>query len=345
MAKRVRISVDSGSSWATLPGNTASISNEAGEIDDTIFGQDFESIQSGLIGWTVEANALYKGFAGYVGTIKKSGTPTNMSAEAMQLVSGKTYRVTNAAKRTLNRSAVITVLDNGNPVNAANIASIDHLFGRVTFAGSYTPTTPVAITTQYLPLANVGKVRDFTLTQTANAIDKTTRDEANVNEGHREFGYGLKSVSVECSGVYDASNGFLDLLAAREELILEINPDGQGKSVAKGFFKPSSTGSQGDVGDLEEETITFSLSVPDDESVEVPFKWLHASDTTLNQAVVDCLESWQNSTPIMIAYLPDGVAGVEGEAVITDMTMESPMEGMNEFTVNVQGSGALDEYT
>lgn len=346
MAKRVRISDDGGSTWYTLPGNTAELSSEAGDIDDTVFGQDYSSTQTGLIGWTISANGLYKGFAGYVATIMKAGTSTTLTTEAMSLVSGKTYQITAAAKRALNHAVTTTVYDNAVAVNASNILSIDYLFGRVTFVSSYTPTGPITLTGAYFPLVAVGCSNAFTLTQTANAVDNTCMDVAKANDGHRTFEYGLKTVSLDLTGIYKPANDFLDLLKNRAELIIEINPDGNGKAVARGFFKAMNTGQSGDVGDLEQETITFNLSVPqnDNDVMPYPFHWLFAADATLSLAIQKSLAAWEAGELIDICYLPDGSTGVQGEAVITDLTLAGGLEVMNEFTVNVQGSDELSAY-
>lgn len=342
MAKRVRVSVDDGSTWLTLPGNSAEMQNEAGEIDDTIFGQDFESTQTGLIGWTISANGLYKGFAGYVAKILKPGVSTAFTDEAAtQVGSTKTYFVTDRSKSVWNRTVTIAVEDNAVAVDAADIESIDYLHGYVTFVSGYTVTGPITISGEYYPMASVGCANSFTLTQTANAIDNTCMDTAQANDGHRTFEYGLKTVSLDLQGIYKAVNGFRALLVARTELIIEINPDGNSKAIARGFFKPSTQGQSGDVGDLEQETITFNLSVPDDETIQYPFKWRFTSDATLNIAVQNCINAWQDSQLIDIAYLPDGSTGVEGNAVITDVSLSGGLEAMNEFTIDVQGSGAL----
>jgi hypothetical protein len=344
MAKRVRVSRDDGTTWHTLPGNTAEASDEAGEIDDTIFGQDFESTQSGLIGWTINANGLMKGFAGYQAKILKSGSTTAMTDQAMSLVTGKTYQVTDATKRLMDRAVTVVVEDNSVAVDAEDILNIDFLFGRVTFASGYTPTGPITITGSYFPTSVVGCTNEYTLTQTANANDATCMDTAQANDGQRIFEYGLKTVNLELNGIYKAANGLRALLRARSELIIEINPDGNGKTVARGFFKATNTGQSGDVGDIEQETVTFNLSVPDDERIPFPFHWLVATDSTLNQAIEDCIDAWENKELIRVAYLPDGDNGWQGDAVVTDLTLTGGLEGMNEFTVNFQGSDAAAVY-
>ena len=145
MPKKIRLS-SNGSTWYTLPGNSGELNNDSGQLDDTVFGQAFQSQQAGLIDWSITSNALYKGFAGYVGTILKQGTSTAMTAEAMSLVSGKTYQVTASTKRNFNPAVAVTVLDNAVAVNVTNILNIDYLFGRVTFIAGYTVTGPVTVT-------------------------------------------------------------------------------------------------------------------------------------------------------------------------------------------------------
>ena len=56
--------LQSDSSWDTLPGSTASVSRESGQITDTILGAGFDSTQVGLISWSYSGEAFYKGFAG-----------------------------------------------------------------------------------------------------------------------------------------------------------------------------------------------------------------------------------------------------------------------------------------
>lgn len=80
MAKVVQVSDDNGSTWYTLPGNGGEFSKESSSIDDTVFGQDYKSSEVGLIGWTVSAQAFYKGFAGYSADIKKAGSNTAFTA-------------------------------------------------------------------------------------------------------------------------------------------------------------------------------------------------------------------------------------------------------------------------
>lgn len=340
MAKRVRISPDNGVTFYTFPGDTAELGREGAELKDTIFGQDFASAQTGLLSGSIKANGIYKGFAGYVAKIKKSGTPTTMTTEAMSLVSGKTYKITDATKNILDRNTAISVFDNATPVVVADIASIDHLFGRVTFASGYTPTGPITMTAKYLPTAVIASANGFSLTQQGNAIDNSTYETTQANGGYRTYEMGLKTVKLNVSGIYNASNAFEALLASREECVIEINPDGSGKSVARGFFKPITMSQSGDVGELEEQSFDFTLSVPDQEDVDLPFKWLHDTTTTLSRAIREAIAAWENAEETVVDYLPDGAAGFVADAIVTDLSLSGGLEAMNVFTVAFQLSGA-----
>jgi hypothetical protein len=344
MAKEIQVSDDNGSNWYTLPGSTGDMNQEAGQLNDTIFGQTFQSNQPGLVMWMITGQALYKGFAGYVCTIKKSGTPTTMTDEAMSLVSGKTYKITDAAKACIDLDTAVVVEDNASPVAAADILNIDYLHGRVTFAASYTPTGPITITGKYLPLSTLGTSQSFTLTQTAAEIRTTTFAIAQANNGFHTHDPGLRQANLEVQGIFDIANAYLNLLLDRETLLIEVNPDGGGKSVARGFFKAQTHGQTGDVGALEEETVQFLLQVPSNEKLKSPFSWLHASDTTLPTAIQKILDAWQNETKLKVRYLPTGevdTEGVVGDAIVTECTMTGGLEAMNEFRCSFRGDGAL----
>lgn len=343
MVKRVQISSDD-ITYFTLPGNSGELRNEAGELTDTIFGQPFESFESGLISWTLNSNALYKGFAGYIVKLMKGGAPIAMVDEPMNLVAGKTYIITNTAKQFIDIATTIVVED-ATVDHTADVESINFVTGEVTFKAAYTVTAPVTITGAYIPTTAIAGAKTFTLTQTANPIDNTDIPTAKANTGFRTFeATGLKSVSLELGGIYKLANGFVAALIARAPIYIEINPDNSNLSVARGIFKYTAQGQSGDVGALEEETVTLRLNVPQDLPSGIvwstPFAWKHAALTTLSMAIRKALLAWEANASLFVKYLPDGVAGFKGGAVVTDISLSGGLESMNEFVVNVQGSGA-----
>ena len=339
-AKKIQISPDNRTTWYTFPGDKGEIHNEANSINDTIFGQNYKSSQSGLINLNLSCNGYYKGFAGYVATIKKSGTPTTVTGGPMTLVSGKTYKVTDATKNLVDRATAVVVKDNGVTVGANNILSFDYLFGQVTFTSGYTPTGPITMDYKYMPLTQVAKGQSFTLTQTADTIKTSDFETVQANGGYDTFDYGLKTVSLSVKGVYASSNGYVALLQSRAEIVIEIQPSGDTNATARGWFKMANEGSSGNVGELEAEDVNFTLYVPDQASIITPFSWSFSATSTLNRAIREAVLAWQNSTTIDANYLQDGTAGQATDAIVTDVTLAGGLEVMNEFSVKFQGTGA-----
>jgi len=351
-AKKIQISTDGGSTWLDLPGSQGGFSSEAEEIDDTVLGQTFKSNDVGMQGWGISSDGIFKGFSGYLAELKQVGTPTAFTSEAMTLVSGKTYQIDDATKSIWDRSSSSMVIDdNASPVAAADIESIDYLFGRVTFVDSYTPSGSITADGEYFPTAAAGCSNSYNLTMSADAIDTSCFNTAQANDGTRTFDSGLRTVALELTGIYDASEAFKTMLTDRAEIIIEIDPAGDGSSVARGFFKLTTQGQQGAVGALEEETLNFTLSVPDETTnaaVDTPFSWQHTA-TTLSPAIVAVLNSWLNElNTYQVRYLPSGAAGqspldgVQGAFVATDVSLSGGLSNMNTFQMELQGTG---QYT
>jgi hypothetical protein len=341
MAKAIKISADNRVSWLTFPGSSGELTSEGTEIDDTVFNAAFHSGQPGMIAWNLTTNGFYKGFAGYNADILISGTSTAMAAEVMSLVSGKTYQVTNTAKRVFDPAVALSFFDGGVAIAAANILNVDYVWGRVTFVGGFTPGGAVTVTGNYLPVTTLARADSFTLTQTTNAVDDTDFESAQASDGTRQYIPGLKTVSLELGGIWGTTNNWRQLLIARNRVLIEINPDGSGMSRARGFFRPTRVGQSGDVGDQEKMTETYALSVPDVAVMLTPFSWLHASGTTLNAAIQAALTAWQGNLIYDYQYLADGVNGWAGDGIITDLSLTGGLDVMNEFAIHVQGSGAL----
>lgn len=343
MVKTIKISDDGGSNYYTLPGNSGEFVDDLGELDDTIFGQSFKSGQPNMIGWSVNANAFYKGFAGYVVQIKKQDTSTAMTGEAMSLVTGKTYQIDATTKRIWDRTATFVVYDNGVD-QTDEVLSIDFLFGKVTFKAAYTVTGPVTVDGSYWTTQTLAKYRSFTLGMTEEPIDNTDIPTAQANSGHMTFEYGLKSVSLDLSGVYAVANGYRASLVAREELIIELDPGGNDNSVARGYFRPLTRSQSGNIGELEEENSSFTLSVPTTALLARPFGWEFATPGDLSTAVQKCIEAYLDETVLKVDYSDNGTTGHRGDCLVADISLTGGLEAMNEFTVTLQGTGAVTAY-
>lgn len=338
MSKVVNVSDDSGSTWYPVPGQDASFNSDGDQLDDSILGQTFESGLTGLITWNIGGNAYYKGYAGYAADLKQSGTLTATTGEAMSLVSGKTYRIDDSTKEVWDWDATLTVYDNASPVATSNIESIDYLFGQVTFTGAYSVTGPITIDVSYYPLSTFGKGRSFTLTQTVNTIDTSDYQTVQANGGYRIHEAGLRTVSLDIEGIFNAADDWQGTLSARNAVLIEINADGAAKSTARGWFRLTSAGQEGSVGDTESESISFVLNV--DDSTVTPFAWDHASDTILSQGIRVILASFESQTDIDAQYLHDGTNGYQGTVVVGEASLSSDIEDMNTFSYSLVGDGA-----
>lgn len=346
-AKLISIS-DDDVTYQTLPGATGDFSNEASNIDDTIFGQTFQSSEVGVIGWGINANAYFKGFPGYQATMKQIGTPTATTGESMTVTTGNTYQIDDITKRVWDRAVSATTVFYDTAVDDnANVASVDPLNGTVTFATS--PSGAVTCDVTYLPLATFGKASNFTLTQTAEAIETSDFPTVQGNGGFRTFLPGLRTVQLELSGFNDTASDWPSILQARAENIIEINPSATATdSFVRGYFKAVNQGLSGDVGALEEESVTLGLTVPltfalagvTAVSVDTPFSWTHGAASAIPEAIKIALTAWETEALAYGKYLHDGTNGWKGSVVVTDVTMSSGMDAMAEFAVNMQGSGA-----
>lgn len=342
MAKKILIAPATTVDWVTLPGNTGDFNAVNSMVEDTVFGHAYKSEQPDISSWTVSANALYKGYSGYQAIIKKTGVGITMTAEPMTLVSGKTYRITDATKRLIDVATTVVVLVAAVD-RTVEVLNIDFLFGTVTFKSSYTVVGAVTITGKYLPSSQICAMNKYKLTQQAEAVDETDLCIVQANQGFQQFSMGLKTVSVELSGFYKTATGFLAALKSRERMMIEINPDGAGKSVARGFFTIKDNKQSGKVGALEEDSVNFMLSVPDHSLMAYPFAWSHDATSTLNTAIRTLLSAQQNDALVEVRYLHDGIVGRQGSAVPTDVSISGGIGGMNEFSVQLQGTGGITD--
>jgi len=107
----------------------------------------------------------------YGGSLKASGAAVVITAEACTSLGGGVYRVTNAARRTLDPAASFVVKDNGVTVGAG-FYTLDLLDGRITFSG-YTPTGAITLDGSYLPVAAVAEVRKWSISGKRDLVDVT----------------------------------------------------------------------------------------------------------------------------------------------------------------------------
>lgn len=348
-AKAIKVSSD-GSTYYTLPGNTGDWTDTASVVDDTIFGQNYKSSQSDMIDWKVTANAHYKGYGGYSVTIKQQGSSTAFTNEAVTLA-GQVATIANFAKSLWDDSIAIVVKDGSTDITS-HVDSIDYLFGIVYINSGYTILGTITIASgHYFPLTTLAKYQKYSLTQSQASIDNSDIPTASGNSGLRTFQYGLITISLQVDGVYSITSAYHAALTARSVVVIEICPDGGGKSVARGFFKPTSRKQSGNVGALEVETMSWDLFVPASvvtATLQTPFNWQFYS-TDLTVAVQKLITAFLAQTSLTVKYLPDGGltsnAGLQGSCIVADLTLTGGIGSMNTFAVTLQGSGTVTAIT
>lgn len=159
--------------------------------------------------------------AGNSAKLYRSGTSTSMTAEATTLVTGKTYRITNAAKRMLDPSVAVTVDDGGVPIASANIQSIDYLHGIVVLDSGYTPSGAVTVDANYLPLSQIADVYTTSITTTVTMLDDTVYEDTAVSRKA-----GLKDISGSFSAYDEGATAISGLLGNGTVLFLTFEHTG-----------------------------------------------------------------------------------------------------------------------
>lgn len=347
MSKRIRVSSDD-NTYYTLPGASGELSVEMANVEDTVFGQEFQSEFPSIGMWDVSGAAYFKGVAGYTAAVKVSGTPVEVVAGAFaQVGATKSYQITDVTKRIISLANTVTIKDDGATVDVANIQSIDYLNGVVTFIASYTPAGAITADYYQVPTAAIGKGRSFSLSQTMSEIDNTDYAAAKANGGWRTYTKGLKQVGLEIGNVWDAANDFIARLESRETVFIDVSPNDTAgvpttEVLFRGMFKYQSQNQSGNVGALEEETLNLNLYVPSSELLLKPFGWYFGSAVALSPAIRICLDAWQAGTPLYLEYSPDGINGKKGQALVTEASLANSYEGQNEFSFNFKGTGVLE---
>jgi len=209
--------------------------------------------------------------AGYLTTLKVTGTTTTMSSEAMSTNStvANTYKIDAAAKAIWGRDLSFTFYEATTTagrvaVAASAISSIDYLFGKVTFGS--TRAEPVTVSGGYLPATNAAGANTYNMVQSGEMLDDTDF----TSTGWRSRVRGLKDVSLTVSRWDSIDLDYYNLIDSGAAVVMEVRPGGTGSSVAaRGFYKIESDAHSGDVASLEASELSFML----DGSTADDFSW------------------------------------------------------------------------
>lgn len=187
-------------------------------------------------------------------------------------------------------------------------------------------------------MATYGRAQEFTLTQTADTEDVTVLEDAQSNSAFRVYRSALKNADLELSGFYSTANNTFDDLKSEDVFVIEIDVKGDGKSLARGYYKITSIAQSAGVAETETSSVSMVLSVP--EGVE-PFGWYHAPDATIPMGLRVVQGGWVSGDAIKYQYFPEGDTnpGYEGDAIVTDASITSGVNSMVEGSAELQGIG------
>jgi hypothetical protein len=337
-AKIFEVSPD-GTNWAVMPGNDASVDLEGEDLDTTVFGSDFSSSITGIINHSFSGNAMFRETAGYNGRIRKEGDAVAFTDEATT-ANGDWYEITDRTKSLFDYNTEVVVEDDATPVADADIEEIDYLHGRVKFVDAYTVTGPITLSGDYKPLSTFGCFNSLDLTQSSETIETGCFETVGANGGYQTYKPTLRDVSIDAEGFYQTSSDFASQLQNRERFIIEIDIEGDGENLARGYFRIGTDGYSGGPGGDETESVSFSLFVP--EGVK-PFSWRFGANTKAPQGLIWTIEAWENKTNLHYRYFPEGRdnKGFEAESVVTDCSISTAVDALAEASVSGQGTGAF----
>lgn len=209
--------------------------------------------------------------AGYKTTVKRAGTVTTFTAEAMTTGStvANTYTITDRTKSIWDRSSTATLTFSGNGTTIANSAIVgkaDALFGNVTF--SSTQAEPVTVTGRYVPTVVVAGAHTYTVNASRELLDDTDF----TTTGYKSKCAGLLDVNISVSRWDGVELDFFTQLKAATAAIIEVHPGATG-DVMRGWFIIESEEHDGDVGGLEADDLTYQLAYDNSSPVNAVFGW------------------------------------------------------------------------
>ena len=216
-AKLVRTSRN-GTDWNILAGNDASIDLDGEELENTIFGSDFNSSITGILNHSLSGNAMFRKTAGFEARLKTvSGVATAFTEEDFALSNGW-YVISDRAKSLWDRETEVVFSDGVGVIDPDDIAQVDYLNGRVKFISTFTPSGSVTADGEFLTTAEFACARSIDLTQSLDTIETGCFESIGANGGFELYKGTLRSVSADIEGFYRSTNDFYQTLLDREEI-------------------------------------------------------------------------------------------------------------------------------
>jgi hypothetical protein len=195
------------------------------------------------------------GSPAYKAIIKTIGVETAMVGEPCTLLYPWVYQITNPLKRILSRTSGITILVDGFPLDE-DLPDVNPLTGVITFA--YDPEGDVTISASYVPTSELVGGFSYQLGIQGDILDDTNFKDARL-AGFRSKIYGLLDVTVSFERHTDFSAKFINHKKNRDDVLIVIQPGGISGTGFIGWFVPEKVGEGGEIGGIEDESLSFNL--------------------------------------------------------------------------------------
>lgn len=204
---------------------------------------------------------------GYSVLIRRGGTPVSITGETTALVSGTTYRVSDAARRVLDPNQPWNVKDGATTLAYSAITSIDFVSGAITLASA--PGGAVTFTGKYIPITTASDVlvesRSFTVNDSNALLDTTVFTGTNDRTVRRVAALEDVSISVESimsrSSTSTANWSYLATTKFRgDPVVVEVFFGDAALPRFRGFCKIESIETSGAVDDLLVTGLEFKIA-------------------------------------------------------------------------------------
>jgi len=194
--------------------------------------------------------------AAYGTIIYSVGDPVIFNGEDTTDIGSNQFQINDVSRRLFNPDTEVSAYDDGVEIEISNI---DYFNGIVTLSSAPTDPALVTIDGAFVTKVMIGGSKDYNFEIGGDILDNTSFQTAQTNGGWRTRCYGLHDVTVSISRYDDLTGKFRKHKSARERVYIEILPGG-GISALKGWFVIEASSFSGDIGSLEEESLSFNLA-------------------------------------------------------------------------------------
>lgn len=210
------------------------------------------------------------GIAGYKAQLKLGGVPTIFTDIALTQLKDLIFRITDPIKRVISADYPLVVEDNSNVIVPwERVNYLEGVFHIIDFA-SY--DLPFKVTGRYIPLEYIGGSKEYSLEIAGDVLDATAfHDQSDLSAGYRQRVNGIHDISVSFSRWQNFSNAFIYAKQNQTPIFVSVNPGGS-NLFAKGWFQIETDSLSGDIGSLEEESVSLVLC---DNKAETSFSYAY----------------------------------------------------------------------